>query len=134
MHSKTKRRRPSLWPTQRCESGLSKPRARASAAQREKIAGSGCAVCGRRPVDPAHLVPQRFGGCPHPDCVVGLCRTHHRLFDRARLSLGPYLDGGQFEIELAHALGHVEAEELERALGGGGWPPPWIEEQDQEKE
>ena len=128
-----RRRRRSLWPTQRCESGITKPRDPASAAQRDKVADAPCAVCGRGPVDPAHLVPQRLGGCPHRDCVVALCRTHHRLFDRARLALAPYLEGGGFEAELTHALEHVEADELQRALRGGGWPPPW-NEQDQEKE
>ena len=78
-------------------------------------------------------MPQRLGGCPHRDCVVALCRTHHRLFDRARLALAPYLEGGGFEAELTHALEHLEADELQRALRGGGWPPPW-NEQDQEKE
>ena len=100
------------------------PQVAASAAQRRKVAGMGCAVCGRRPVDPAHLVAQRLGGCAHPDCVIGLCRTHHRLFDSGRLALAPYLGRG-FRRERAHALRHVGAEELRNALEGGGWPPPW---------
>jgi hypothetical protein len=50
-----------------------------------------CVVCERAPVDPAHLVPQRLGGCAHPDCVVPLCRTHHRLYDHGALRLGLYL-------------------------------------------
>lgn len=102
------------------------PRTPASREQRCKVAGRVCAVCGRSPVDPAHLVPQRLGGCADPDCVIALCRTHHRLFDSRRLTLAPYL-GSRFKRELVHALQHVEAAELRQALGGGGWPPPWSE-------
>jgi hypothetical protein len=83
-----------------------------------------CAVCGRTPSDPAHLVPQRLGGCELPECVIALCRTHHRLFDSARLALTPYL-GDEYARELAHALLHVDAAELRVALDGGGWSPPW---------
>lgn len=108
------------------------PRVPASAEQRRKVARAGCAVCGRRPVDPAHLVPQRLGGCAHPDCVIGLCRTHHRLFDSARLALAPYLGRG-FRRERAHALLHVGAAELRHALEGGGWPPPWSEDNDEKE-
>jgi hypothetical protein len=96
----------------------------ASPEQRLKVAGQSCAVCARSPVDPAHLVPQRLGGCSDPDCVIGLCRTHHRLFDTRRLALAPYL-GRRFRRERAHALNHVSAAELADALAGGGWPPPW---------
>jgi hypothetical protein len=103
------------------------PRLPASAAQRAKVLGLSCAVCGRSPVDPAHLVPRRLGGCGHRDCVIGLCRTHHRLFDRGALRLAAYL-GPEFEPERRHALTHVGAAELERALRAG-WPAPWIEDQ-----
>jgi len=96
----------------------------ASPAQRRKVAGLGCLVCGRRPSDPAHLVPQRLGGCSRPECVVPLCRTHHRLFDSARLRLGPYI-GREQGGEIQHALTHVSQSELTRALGGHGWPAPW---------
>jgi hypothetical protein len=100
-------------------------RVRASEAQRAKVAGAICVVCGREPVDPAHLVPQRFGGCGEAECVVPLCRAHHRLYDRARLALAPYLDRELFAAELAHALTHVTAAQLRAALEGGGWPAPW---------
>jgi hypothetical protein len=99
------------------------PRVAASPAQRRKVATLGCAVCGRRPVDPAHLVPQRLGGCASPDCVIALCRTHHRLYDGGGLALAPYLGRG-FRRERAHALSHAGASALQRALKGGGWPPP----------
>ena len=96
----------------------------ASVAQGRRVAGRRCLVCGRRPVDPAHLVPRRLGGCDSPDCVVALCRTHHRLYDTARLALAPYLGDGQ-RGELRHALTHVTGGELRLALAGAGWPAPW---------
>jgi hypothetical protein len=99
----------------------------ASTRQRAKVAGECCLVCGRSPVDPAHLVPQRLGGCGHPDCVIGLCRTHHRLFDSGELRLEACIGPAQ-EVELAHALTHVGVEELAWALRHG-WPAPWEEDQ-----
>jgi hypothetical protein len=95
----------------------------ASEAQRAKVAGQDCVVCGRRPCDPAHLVPQRLGGCAHRDCVIALCRTHHRLYDAAELPLAAYL-GTRFSLERRHALTHVSPWPLCRALAGGGWPDP----------
>jgi hypothetical protein len=58
--------------------------------------------------------------------VIALCRTHHRLYDSARLTLAPYLSVETFGRELAHAEAHVEAERLDAALGGEGWPAPWL--------
>jgi hypothetical protein len=101
------------------------PRVPASPEQRRKVAGVFCLVCGRAPVDPARLVPQRLGGCEAADCVVPLCRTHHRFFDGGRLVLAPYL-GPEFERELRHALTHVSCAELEAGLTDG-WPAPWAE-------
>ena len=98
------------------------PRVPASAEQRRKVAGLGCLVCGRSPVDPAHVVPRRLGGCDSPDCVVPLCRAHHRSYDAGLLALAPYLVSA-VERELRHALTHVGAE-LETALWNG-WPAPW---------
>ena len=100
-----------------------------SPAQRVKVIELPCLVCGRNPVDAAHLVPQRLGGCAAPACVVPLCRTHHRLFDCGRVALAVYL-GPEFGAEVRHALEHVSKEELDRALARG-WPPPW---QDNENE
>ena len=99
------------------------PRVAASAEQRRKVAGLGCLVCGRSPIDPAHIVPRRLGGCDSPDCVVPLCRAHHRSFDSGLLALAPYLMP-MFELELRHALTHVGCSELEAALWSG-WPAPW---------
>jgi hypothetical protein len=100
------------------------PRTSASPDQRRKVENRRCLVCGRAPVDPARLVPQRLGGCQAADCVVPLCRTHHRLFDAGRLVLVPYLRP-ELERELRHALTHVSGAELEAALTSG-WPVPWV--------
>src|SRR5690242_18863837 len=108
-------------------------RTRATADQREAVRGEGCLVGGREPVDPAHLVPQRFGGCRSRRCVVPLCRAHHRLYDRSRLRLGPYL-GGESAAALRHALTHVESRTLTDALWGAGWPAPWNEETESEED
>jgi hypothetical protein len=99
------------------------PRVPASGEQRRKVAGTGCLVCGRSPVDPAHLVPRRLGGCDSPDCVVPLCRAHHRSYDAGLLALAPYLVP-ELERELRHALTHAGCAELEAALWDG-WPAPW---------
>ena len=99
------------------------PRVPASAEQRRKVARLGCLVCGRSPVDPAHVVPRRLGGCDSPDCVVPLCRAHHRGYDAGLLALAPYL-APEVERELRHALMHVGCAELEAALWSG-WPAPW---------
>jgi hypothetical protein len=88
-----------------------------------------CLVCGRNPVDAAHLVPQRLGGCAAPECVIPLCRTHHRLFDCRRLAMRLYL-GPEFGAELGHALEHVSKCELDRALVQG-WPAPWEDKRDE---
>jgi hypothetical protein len=101
------------------------PRVAASNDQRHKVAVLRCLVCGRSPADPAHLVPRRLGGCDSPDCVVALCRTHHRLFDCARLALKPYLWSGH-QREIGHALSHVGGADLDAALWRG-WPAPWAE-------
>jgi hypothetical protein len=77
-------------------------------------------VCGRVPVDPAHLVPRALGGCASGDCVVPLCRGHHRLYDAGELILAPFLRP-ELERELRHALTHVGCAELETAMTRGGW-------------
>jgi hypothetical protein len=83
------------------------PSLRASDAQRDKVAGQACIVCGiRTTIDPAHVVPRSLGGCDHPDCVVALCRLHHRAYDRGELDLVAYLEPCH-RREAAHAVGHV---------------------------
>jgi predicted restriction endonuclease len=99
---------------------VSVPLVPASGGQREKVAALSCLVCGRAPVDPAHLVPRKHGGCDDADCVLPLCRTHHRLYDHGQLRLGVHLGGG-WRQERGHALTHVPPHRLRRALDGGGW-------------
>jgi hypothetical protein len=79
-------------------------------------------VCGKRPVDPAHLVPRSLGGCDHPDCCVPLCRAHHRLYDRGELDLLPQLEP-RCRAELAHALAHLSLRSLLRLVTGTRWRP-----------
>jgi hypothetical protein len=79
----------------------------ASPAQRDKIAGQGCVVCGRRSrVDPAHLIPRTLGGCDESDCVVPLCREHHRAYDAGELDLLIHLEPA-WRHEVAHAVLHA---------------------------
>jgi hypothetical protein len=78
----------------------------ASEQQRAKIAGRRCFVCGESPVDPAHLVPRSLAGRDRPECVVPLCRLHHRSYERGGLELLPYLEPDN-RGELAHALLHL---------------------------
>jgi len=79
----------------------------AAPVQRIKVAGKPCLVCGAvTRIDPAHLVPRSLGGCEDPDCVVPLCRAHHRVYDRGELDLLPWLEP-RFRLELAHAVGHL---------------------------
>lgn len=47
-------------------------------------------------------------GCDSPDCVIGLCRRCHELFDRGALDLLPHLSGQGFGVELAHMQGHYD--------------------------
>lgn len=92
----------------------------ASEAQRQKVAGKACLACGRRPSDPAHLVPRSLGGCDDPDCVVPLCRPCHRAFDQGGLDLLPDLEP-RHRMELAHALGHISLVALLERVTGERW-------------
>jgi hypothetical protein len=94
----------------------------ASQAQRAKVAGRSCLVCGKRPVDPAHLVPRSVGGCDDPDCCVPLCRAHHRLYDRGEIDLLAQLEP-RYRAELAHALAHLSLLSLLRRVTGTRWRP-----------
>jgi hypothetical protein len=81
--------------------------ATASVVQRAKVAGLRCLVCGAATrIDPAHLVPRSLGGCDQADCVVPLCRTHHRAYDQGGLDLVAHLEP-QWRREVAHAVGHL---------------------------
>jgi hypothetical protein len=98
------------------------PVSAASPAQRTKVAGQRCLVCGERPVDPAHLVPRSLGGCDHPDCVAPLCRRCHRLYDRGGLDLLSHLEP-RYRAELSHGLLHLGLLRLLRRLTGTRWAP-----------
>jgi hypothetical protein len=98
------------------------PTSPASPAQREKVRLRACLVCGARPADPAHLVPRSLGGCDHPDCVVPLCRVHHRRYDRGGLDLLAALEP-RFRPELAHGLVHIGLLALLRRLTATRWEP-----------
>jgi hypothetical protein len=82
---------------------------RCSPTQRRKADAGSCRVCGVEHCDPAHVVDRSLGGCQDEDCVVPLCRSHHRLYDEGVLDLLPYLD----LREQGHAAGHIG---LSRAL------------------
>jgi predicted restriction endonuclease len=89
-----------------------------SPAQRAKVGGLRCLVCGAvTHVDPAHLVPRTLGGCDAADCVVPLCRTHHRAYDQGRLDLVAYLEP-QWRAEVAHAVCHLGLMRTLRRLSG----------------
>jgi hypothetical protein len=76
----------------------------AAPAQREKVkAEPGCRFCRRTPVDPAHVVSRARGGCNDPECVIALCREHHRQYDEGWLDVLPLLS----KAEQAHAVSHV---------------------------
>ncbi len=94
----------------------------ASEAQRAKVAGQSCLVCGGRPVDPAHLVPRSLGGCDAAECVVALCRRCHRAYDRGELDLLPRLEPA-YRAELAHALTHLPLVAVLRRVTGMRWAP-----------
>jgi hypothetical protein len=94
------------------------PSLAASEAQRAKVAGSCCIVCGATTrIDPAHVIPRSLGGCHHPDCVVALCRLHHRAYDRGELDLVAYLEP-RHRGEAAHAVAHVGLIGALRRLSG----------------
>ena len=94
------------------------PVAPASPAQRDRVHGAPCIVCGARTrVDPAHLVPRGVGGCDDALCVVPLCRIHHRAYDRGALDLVPHLEPDH-RAEAAHAVGHLGLVGALRRLSG----------------
>jgi hypothetical protein len=65
----------------------------------------------------AHLVPRSLGGCDAGDCVVALCRRHHRAYDGGALDLLPYLEPTS-RAEICHAVAHVGLIGALRRLAG----------------
>lgn len=96
----------------------------ASSDQRAKVRFAGCVVCFADHCDPAHLTPRSFRGCDHEDCVIPLCRVHHRAFDDGALDLLPHLSGRGFSQELAHMQGHYDDPiSVLHRLSGHRWVP-----------
>ena len=94
------------------------PSLAASQAQRDKVRDQRCTVCGvTTAIEPAHVIPRSLGGCDDPDCVVALCRLHHRAYDRGRLDLVPYLEP-RHRREAAHAVAHVGLAAALRRISG----------------
>ena len=90
--------------------------------QRAAVAGRTCIVCGAdRRIDPSHLIPRSLGGCGDALCVVPMCRTHHRAYDRGELDLLPYLEPG-WRAQLAHAVGHIGLIGAVRRISGQRQP------------
>jgi hypothetical protein len=94
------------------------PFAAASAVQRAKVAGRRCLVCDSATrIDPAHLVPRSLGGCDDALCVIALCRSCHRRYDRGELDLVAHLEPGH-RAEAAHAVQHVGLARALRRISG----------------
>lgn len=90
----------------------------ASQEQRRKVECLLCAFCGSAACDPAHLTPRSLGGCDHPDCVIPLCRAHHRAFDLHQLDLEPVLARPEWARERAHMASHMSLRGCIERLGG----------------
>jgi hypothetical protein len=94
------------------------PSLAASEDQRQKVAARPCLVCNATTgIDPAHVIPRSLGGCDHPDCVVALCRLHHRAYDRGELDLIAHLEP-RYRREAAHAVLHVGLTGALRRISG----------------
>ena len=118
-----------LKPTASLAAARSKPTriSPASRQQRFKIRGLVCVVCGcnyETHLDPAHVVSRALGGCDSADCVIPLCREHHRAYDAGTLDLSLHLTGTHV-TELTHALEHMDGSltRLLRHLSGKVWQP-----------
>ena len=77
-----------------------------------------CRVCGREPVDAAHIVPRSLApnGGEQQDNIVPLCRKCHRLYDEGFLSLEEYLTAAEAACAVLLA-GSLRA--ALRVVGGG---------------
>lgn len=95
---------------------------RASIAQRRKVAGQSCVVCGDSPCHPAHVIDRALGGDDDPRAVVALCPPHHRAYDTGRLSLLEHLEPRHRE-ELAYAVSLVGLLAALRRLTNQRWCP-----------
>src|SRR4051812_31542325 len=94
-----------------------------STAQRSKVKTEGrCRVCHSEQVDPAHVTPRSVGGCADPDCVIPLCRAHHRRYDRQE---APWLDVLPVLTvdEQAHVVRHLRIVGALERTTNVGWLP-----------
>jgi hypothetical protein len=78
----------------------------ASPAQRAKIKGKSCVVCGAPATTPMHLWPRGKGGCDDPLCVLPACWACHRAYDTMKLDLLPHIVKRHL-AEIAHAHLHA---------------------------
>jgi hypothetical protein len=79
----------------------------ASPAQREKIKGRPCVVCGAPATTPMHLWPRGKGGCDDPLCVLPACWLCHRAYDTKELELLPRIVK-HYRAEIARAQLHTD--------------------------
>lgn len=101
----------------------------ASPQQRRAVAGQVCLVCGRSPVDPAHLIPRGVTSVDQDDplAVVPLCRRDHRAYDDGRLSILEYLEP-RFREELAFAVKRVGLLSTLQRVTNERWTPERLDE------
>jgi len=79
----------------------------ASPAQREKIKGRPCVVCGAPATTPMHLWPRGRGGCDDALCVLPACWLCHRAYDTKELELLRHIVK-RYRAEIAHAQLHTD--------------------------
>jgi hypothetical protein len=97
----------------------------ASPAQREKVKGAPCVVCGNyEAVDPAHLIDRSLltEGQDDPRAVISLCRTHHREYDDGLISVLEHLEPRHRE-ELAFAVERFGLISTLNRVTGLRWEP-----------
>src|SRR3954463_9555655 len=76
----------------------------ASEAQRAKIVGGTCVVCGQtKGLTPAHLAPRSLGGCDSPACGGALCGPPPGAYAPGRLDLLRPLEP-RWRTEIAHMV------------------------------
>ncbi len=78
----------------------------ASRAQRAKIKGKPCVVCGAPATTPMHLWPRGKGGCDDQLCVLPACWACHCAYDTGKLDLLPHIVE-HHRAEIAHAHLHA---------------------------
>jgi hypothetical protein len=101
-----------------------KPISPASPAQREKVKGAPCVVCGNYEVDPAHLIDRSLltEGQDDPRAVIALCRIHHREYDDGLISVLEHLEPRHRE-ELAFAVERFGLISTLNRVTGLRWEP-----------